>query len=226
MSHIEDGEAAGVRASPRDRLVWRIDCDDGVHVDEDGDVMAGVTARRDGEIGDGAREDVEVFGKGGREEGCRELNTRGLEFVDRVGGHDLEAELFHRRNILGILAHEAVRLAVDAGDAIDGLALAGPMGGVAVGEMVGVRPDAEVGVVGDEGYGGRALLGGCDGCDGEERENAKKGCERVTAPTGGIGIHHHLVRMYGLRTHALARDPLVPRNQERTILSGGGRARM
>src|SRR6266567_7729072 len=140
--------------------------------------MAGVAACRDGEIRDGAREDVEVFGESWREEGGGELDARGLEFVDGVRRSDLETDLLHGGDFTGVLItqkpHEAVRLAVDASDAVDGLALAGPMRGVAVGEVVGVRPDAEVWVVGDEGHGWRTLLGVDLGCNGKERGDKSK----------------------------------------------------
>ncbi len=71
----------------------------------------------------------------------------------------------------GSRAHEAHGVAVDAEEAGEGLGLAGPVDGVGVGELVGIRPDGEVGVVGDERSGGRAeglLLG--DEKWGKERE--------------------------------------------------------
>jgi hypothetical protein len=88
------------------------------------------------------------------------------KLVSGVGGCDGVKGLLHRGNLVGIAAHEAVRLAVDARDAGDGLGSAGPVSGVGVGEVVGVGPDAEVGIVRDKGRRRRALLGG-------EREDAE-----------------------------------------------------
>ena len=55
-------------------------------------------------------------------------STAGPELVHGVGRRDRERHLFHGRHFARVGAHEAVGLAVDAGEAGDGLARAGPMG--------------------------------------------------------------------------------------------------
>src|SRR5260370_36229839 len=76
--------------------------------------------------------------------------------------------LVHGRYIAWISAHEAVGLAVDPGQAGDGLAGAGPMRCVAVGEPVGEGPDAGVGIVSDKGDGRRAVVRKARGGGGKE----------------------------------------------------------
>ena len=81
------------------------------------------------------------------------------ELVGGVGWCDRVRGLLYRGDGVGVVAHEAEGLAIDADDAGDGLWGAGPVGGVGVGEVVGGGPDAEVGVVRDERRCGRTLLG-------------------------------------------------------------------
>jgi len=78
--------------------------------------------------------------------------------------------LLHGRDAVGVVAEEAEGLAVDADDAGEGLFGAGPVGGVGVGEIVCGGPDAEVGVMGDEGR-CRGTLLGCEGEGDEERSS-------------------------------------------------------
>ena len=82
------------------------------------------------------------------------------KLVGSVGGRDGVKGLLHCGNFVGIATHEAKGFAVDARDAGDGLRGAGPVSGVGVSEVVGVRPDAEVGIMRDEGRRRRALLRG------------------------------------------------------------------
>ena len=136
---IEDGKVGGLGAAPGYGLIGSVNGDDGIHVDKNRDLVAAVAAGGEAEIGDGARKDVEVFGKCGRKEGGGEFDTRCLELIDGVRGRDFERGLLHGGDFARIVTHEAVGLAVDAGDAIDGLTLAGPMRGVLVSEVVGVQ---------------------------------------------------------------------------------------
>lgn len=87
------------------------------------------------------------------------MKSGGFKGVDGAGGVDLYGDLLHGGNFAGIGAHEAVGFAVDANEAGEGLLGSGPVAGVLGSEVIGHRPDAEVGVVGDQGDGGRALLG-------------------------------------------------------------------
>ncbi len=150
-----------MRAAPGDGLVGRVDGDAGIDVEADGDLVGGAVGGRDspGEVGDGAREDGQVLREGWGEEGEVEVESGGLEGVDGAGGVDLHGELTHGGDFARIGAHEAVGFAVNANEAGEGLLSSGPVAGVFGGEGVGGGPDAEVGVVGDEGDGGRALLG-------------------------------------------------------------------
>jgi len=110
------------------------------------------------EIGDGAGEEIEIVEDCGRHEDESQRDAALAKLVGGVGGRDGVKRLLHGGNLVGIATHEAIGFAVDARDAGDGLGRAGPVSGVGVGEIVSVRPDAEVGVVRDEGRRWRALL--------------------------------------------------------------------
>jgi len=72
------------------------------------------------------------------------------------------------------VAHKAKRLVIDASNAADGLGRAGPVSGVGAGKIVGFRPNAEVGIVGDQGRRRRDLLR-CGGTNAKAQ--AETGCE-------------------------------------------------
>ncbi|AXC11928.1 hypothetical protein ACPOL_2612 [Acidisarcina polymorpha] len=71
--------------------------------------------------------------------------------------------------------HKTHGLAVDSKEADDGLRLAGPMDGVRGGEVIGVGPYGEIGVVSDQGSSGipdglrRGDWGGLGRCLDSER---------------------------------------------------------
>ncbi len=136
----------------------------------------------EGEVGDGAGEEVEVGQDGGGEEGEGELDAGRGEGVAGVGGGDGEGGLLHGGDAAGVVAHEAEGVAIDAEEAGEGLGLAGPVDGVGVGEVVGVGPDGEVGVMGDQRCCGRAgsLLG--DGGGEQRGEEQEREFHRVTGP--------------------------------------------
>ncbi len=116
----------------------------------------------------------------------------GGEAVAGVGGGDGAGGLLHGGELAGGAAHEAHGFAVDAEEAGDGLGLAGPVDGVGGGEVVGVGPDGEVGVVGDEGCGGRAegreLLGEEGGGGEEGGAGEEEGCEGVELHADGAAL--------------------------------------
>ena len=185
---VEDREIAGLRAAPGDRLVIRIDGDDRIDVKQDGNIVAALADGREGEIRHGPREDIKILGECRRKERQRQIHTAGPELVDGARGRDGERYLLHGGDFLGIGAHEAPGLAVDAGQPGDGLMRARPVGRVAIGEPVGERPDAEIRVMGDQGHGGRALLGKCQGTE----EHAGYGDRGESARPKRVDIHGQL----------------------------------
>ncbi len=171
----EDFEERGARAGGDDALAAIVDGDERIDVEQDGDVMTGAAGGvcRPSEIGNGAGVDVEIAGHGRSEECELDDDAGGREGVARVSGVDGVAGLLHGRNLFRIAAHEAVGLAVDTGDADEGLRRACPMRGVRACEGVGCGPDAEVGIVRDQRRGWDALLSG-SGCGSGTSEHAKK----------------------------------------------------
>ena len=68
----------------------------------------------------------------------------------RVGVR-LRASFCECGQVLIVFAEVAEGFAIDTDEAIEWLRFAGPVAGGLVGEVIGERPDAEVGIVGDQG---------------------------------------------------------------------------
>ena len=153
----QDGETALVLPRPDDFLGRLVDRQVGAvaEIDGDGVVAAVHGAHVPGQIRQRPGQHVEVVGQGRRGEREGDFDPRPLEVVDRARRPDLEADLRQRRRLLRLVAHEPVGLAVDANQARQCLLLARPVAGGVVGQTVGARPDAEVGVAGDERDGRR-----------------------------------------------------------------------
>ena len=114
-------------------------------------VRAGVCAVHfKANVGDRAREQIEVVGQRGRQEGQRQPHARSRELVARRGRRDLQAGLFERLQFRGFGAGEPIRRAVDADETGQRLRRAGPVARDAAGQLVAERPHAEVRVVRDE----------------------------------------------------------------------------
>ena len=168
---VEQGEAAVLRASPGDRLVVGIDSDATVYIEQEIDLVTAAVGGLDSpcEIGDGAREQIEVLGKGGREELDSQADPASLKDVGGAGGLHVERVLLHRRDSSRIGTHITVGDAIDSHEAGEGLLGARPVSRGIVGKMVRHRPDAEIRIVRDERNGGRAGLLGAER-NGSERE--------------------------------------------------------
>ena len=160
--------------------------------------MAALAGRSHSEIGNRTRQQVEIPGQRRGEERDRQFDLRLSELVDRVRRCYRERHLFHRRQFARVSAHKAVRLAVDARQAGDGLASTRPVGCVPVGKFVGGGPDAEVGIVGNKGNRGRPLLANSPGTAAENR-----GCREPLKTTaqgfpGAQKTVHHFVTLLEL----------------------------
>ena len=157
----------------------------GGEIDADGVGLAVERTSGPGDVGDGAAEQIGVVEEAGGKEAEVKLDGAVAEAIAGVGGGDLHGELVERRHGAGIEAHDAIGLAVDADEARELLGMAGPVTGGRVGELIGVRPDGEVGVVGDEGRAGRALVGlGEDRGRGEGEDGERGGCAEGALRSG------------------------------------------
>jgi len=109
-----------------------------VELDGVGAVIGG--ADLEAEIGDGARDKVEIAGDGGGEKGEVEVDAGAFEAVEGAGGCDFAGDL--RKRVDGrfrstpVAAQEAVGSTVNANDAGKRLVDAGPMFGLSAGELV------------------------------------------------------------------------------------------
>ncbi len=193
-----DGEDVGgfrLVAGEEDLLAVEAGGDVRVCAEVDADVVGAAVERvgGPGDVGDGAAEEVEVVEEGRGEEGQVELDGAVAEAIAGVGRGEGGGELLERGDVAGVAAHDAEGLAVDADETGELLGMAGPVAGGGLGQLVRLRPDAEVGVVRDEGHGGWALA-----CLGEERRGGhgegRQGCGRTEQRgAGGAGTGHVVV---------------------------------
>ena len=156
------GEAV---AAPDDFLRQVVDCEMRRDIEVELDLMrlAVGGVELDVDDGQGTREQIEVVGQGGRGEGERQYDAGALEAGNGAGGQDIEIDLGQGGDIgvneAEFAAEEAVGRAVNADEAAERMGRAGPMSGVVGGELVGQRPDAEVGIVNGERHGWRSEVG-------------------------------------------------------------------
>ena len=136
-ARVEHGEPGNAAAPPRHFFIARVHCDQRIRVDQEGNVMRAIARHSEREIRDRPRKQIEIFGKGRREESDRQSHLRGLERVDGARRRDFKRGLLHRRNGARRCAHESVRLPVNTRQARDRLRRAGPVFGVLVGKLIG-----------------------------------------------------------------------------------------
>ena len=99
------------------------------HIDP---VLGGVRrVRRPREIGDRARQDIEIVKKGRREKREVKADARARKGVSGVGRGQRHRGLGQRGNVAWIAAHDAEGLTVDADQPIQRLGMAGPVTRVA-----------------------------------------------------------------------------------------------
>src|ERR1700677_2595672 len=171
-SQVQHGERTGAGTTPDYGLVGSIDGDPRIDIQQDCNFVALSVSRVNvpGEISDRARKYVEMFGKRRSKERQLEFDTGGFEDVDRVCGFYLYRQLPHRgqgirRIVARALAHIAIRCAIDANQAGKRLFGARPVTGVLICQVVGHRPDTEIGVVGDQRHRRGPYLRGRDRSD-------------------------------------------------------------
>ena len=86
-----------------------------------------------------------------------------FEIIDRAGGQNLQIFLWEGRRLipqecgsrLWISSDQAIVLAIDTDRAGQRLLGARPVPGGVIGQPIGARPDAEVGIMSDQGHCGR-----------------------------------------------------------------------
>ena len=110
------------------------------------------------QIGERAREHVEIVGQRRREEGEPDVGAGAGEFVDGAGGRNFHARLRQFGGGLPLAAHDPVGLAVDPRIGGERVRLAGPVFDAVAVQVVGRRPDAEIGIVGHQRDRGRTHL--------------------------------------------------------------------
>ena len=114
---------------------------------------------RRGDIGDRAREDVEVVGQGRGEECQLQGDALAGKRIDRLRGGDLESGLRQGRQGGGFFSHHAELPAVDPDHGRQAVRLAGPVGRVHIRQLVSRRPDREIRVAGHQRHRRRAQGG-------------------------------------------------------------------
>src|SRR5579862_8710857 len=79
---IQQGQAAGARPAPGDGFIVGVDGNDGVYVQEKGNVVAALAAGSKTQICDGTGQHIEIFGKRRRKESNGQVHLAGVELVD------------------------------------------------------------------------------------------------------------------------------------------------
>ncbi len=102
------------------------------------------------QIGDWPRVDHQIIGQRGSHEGERHPDALAFESVDRSRRQHRQIHLRQRRHAGWLLAHDAEGLAVNAHQAGEPMRLAGPVHRVRVRQCVSRRPDAEIGIAGNQ----------------------------------------------------------------------------
>ena len=108
-----------------------------------------------GDIGDRAREQIDVSGQSRGEEGQGERDARAFELIDRTGGQDLHAFLRQRRRAGGFRAEHPEVFPINAYRAVEPVLLARPVDRIRVRGLVRGRPDAEIRIMRDQRHGRR-----------------------------------------------------------------------
>ena len=93
----EDVLGRGLVAGVDDLFGGIVDGDDGIDVEQHGNVMRCAVGRlrRPGEVGHRARENIEIAEDGRREEGEMQVDARSLELIERMRGRDGARDLLH-----------------------------------------------------------------------------------------------------------------------------------
>ena len=133
-----------------------------------------------GEIVHRPRQSIEIVGERRSKERDLQADAGCLESVDGVQWGHFERNLLHCRNLARVGAHVSVRHVVDADQAGQGLFHTGPMASIDVSQMIGHGPDAEIRIVGHQGYDRRPLLCLRRQCCEVTRDYQAKG-EKMTA---------------------------------------------
>ena len=151
----------------RDRLAGRIDrylCA-GIEVDRNGVPSAVRGLGFPGNVGNRAGQLIEIIGQRRRQESQRELHPRIGEGTDRARGQHLHTRLSQGRHARGLGSHQPIGAPIDSDQAGESMPFPRPMHRVGLGQFVGRRPDAEIGINRRQGHGGRAqdrlVLRGC-----------------------------------------------------------------
>ena len=161
----DDLQAVDDLATPGHLLVGRVDRKLGAlgEVERDGVLLAVDRPDLPGQVRQRPGQDVEVVRQRGGQEGQGDGGLGALELVDRPRRQDPQAHLGQGGHARRLGPHQPVRLAVDPDHPGERLPPAGPVPGDVVGQPVGARPDAEVGVAGHQGDRGRSAVGESDG---------------------------------------------------------------
>lgn len=139
-----------------DLLVGLIDAEFAGGVKINGDVVRFAVRRDDvpRRVSRGAGEDVEIVGKIRVREAKRNFDAGAFKRIRRIGSADGKVRLLHFADCfreLSRIAHKTIRLTVDAYVRSQRVDLSGPVDGKRVRETVGVRPNAEIGILRDKG---------------------------------------------------------------------------
>ena len=127
----EDLQAAHPPRRPGDFLAGRVDRQGRARREIQRRLMRLAVSGPDvpGDVGQGPRQDVEVVGQAGGQEGEGDADLGPFELVDRPGGQDLQPDLGQGGDVLGLVADQAEGLAVDPGSGRPGAACGRSSGG-------------------------------------------------------------------------------------------------
>ena len=102
------------------------------------------------DVGERAREHVEIVGQRGGEERQAHRNARAGEFIDGARRQNFEPRLRQFVARLAVAAHDSMGLTVNARIGGERIRLARPVFRAVAIQVVGHRPDTEIGIVGHQ----------------------------------------------------------------------------